>query len=47
VFEGASPSTNQIIQNIKDDAHRWCLAGAGGCMPFGLSVGCLIFLFFF
>jgi hypothetical protein len=28
VFEGDPPSGNQIIQNIKDDAQRWCLAGA-------------------
>lgn len=28
VFEGDAPSGNQIIQNIKDDAQRWCLAGA-------------------
>jgi hypothetical protein len=28
VFEGDAPSGNQIIQNIKDGAQRWCLAGA-------------------
>jgi hypothetical protein len=28
VFEGDAPCGNQIIQNIKDDAQRWCLAGA-------------------
>lgn len=28
VFERASPSFDRIIQNIKVDAHLWCMAGA-------------------
>jgi hypothetical protein len=30
VFEKASPSVQKVIQDIKEDARLWCLAGAKG-----------------
>jgi hypothetical protein len=30
VFEGASPCAPRIIQDIKDEARIWCMAGAKG-----------------
>jgi hypothetical protein len=30
VFEKASPSAQKVIQDIKEDARLWCLAGAKG-----------------
>jgi hypothetical protein len=30
VFDGATPNINKIIQNIKNDARLWGLAGAVG-----------------
>jgi hypothetical protein len=30
VFEGSSPSVVRLVQDIKDEAGLWCLAGASG-----------------
>jgi len=30
VFEGASPNVNALVQEIRDEANLWCMAGAKG-----------------
>ncbi|KAJ1269315.1 hypothetical protein BS78_07G202400, partial [Paspalum vaginatum] len=30
VFEGASPSFDSILSNVKEEAQLWCMAGAKG-----------------
>jgi hypothetical protein len=34
VFDGASPSVARIVQDIRDEAGQWCLAGPSGLRAF-------------
>jgi hypothetical protein len=34
VFNGASPNVARIVQDIRDEAEQWCLAGASGLRAF-------------
>ena len=38
VFEGASPSVNMILCELKDEHGLWCMAGAKNLQGLGLSI---------
>ena len=38
MFEGASPSVNMILSELKDEHGLWCMAGAKNLQGLGLSV---------
>jgi hypothetical protein len=38
VFEGASPSVNTILSDLKDEHSLWCMAGAKNLQGLGLAI---------
>jgi len=38
VFEGASPSVNTILNELKDEHSFWCMAGAKNLQGLGLAI---------